>query len=83
MGAIFGILMRTILPIFAGLGAGAVLDKVAADKVPNYPAGGAVTPSLTGTDGKLDAKKIMWFVAITAVGTIIVRFVFKKLKIKI
>lgn len=83
MGAIVGLLMRTILPIFAGLGAGAVLDKVAADKVPNYPKGGAVTPSLTDETGKLNMTKIFWFVAVTAVGTIAVRFLFKKLKIKI
>jgi len=64
----------------AGIGAGTVLDKVAADKVPSYPAGG-VTPFNEG--GGLNFKKIAWFVGITIVSTIALKWVGKKFNIKI
>lgn len=80
---IFTMLLKTILPLLAGLGAGAVLDKVAADKIPQYPSGGAVTPALKDETGRFSIKKAAWFVGITAVGITLVTIVLKKMKIKL
>ena len=52
MGVIFDILM-SLLP---GIGAATILDKVAADKVPNYPSGG------------IGPKNLVWFIAAAVAG---------------
>lgn len=83
MGAIFSTILKTLLPLLAGLGAGAVLDKVAADKIPQYPSEGAVTPALKDASGNFSVKKIAWFVGIAAVGITIATMLFKKLRIKL
>jgi hypothetical protein len=67
MGVIFDILM-SLLP---GIGAATILDKVAADKVPNYPSGG------------IGPKNLVWFIAAAVAGAFAFRFIAKKLHLKI
>jgi len=72
--------IQIIIQIMAGIGAGTVLDKVAADKIPSYPSGGA-TPFNEG--GGLNFKKIAWFIAITIVSTFVIKWLGRKFNIKL
>jgi len=70
----FNIVLRALIPILAGIGVGKVADKVAADKIPSYPAEGIGT-GFTPT-------KILWFVVSAILGTIAVKFIGKQFNIK-
>lgn len=71
----FNIILRALIPILAGIGVGKVADKVAADKLPSYPAEGVATG--------FTMNKILWFVVSAVVGTIAVKFIGKQLNIKL
>jgi len=70
-----GIILRALVPILAGVGVGKVLDKTVADKLPQYPEG--------GISSGFETKKILWFIVASIVGTIAIKFIAKKLNIKI
>lgn len=74
-------IVKILVTVLSGVGVGAVLDKVAADKLPAYPQDG-VTPKDPATGG-LHISKILWFVAAAVVGTLVAKFIGKKLNIKI
>lgn len=87
MGAILRVIFQAVvkyaLPVGFGIGAGAVMDKVAADKLPSYPKEGIV-PALTGDpDGKTSIPKIIYILAAVTLGGLVAGFVIKKLRIKI
>jgi hypothetical protein len=71
----FNIVLRALIPILAGIGVGKVADKVAADKLPNYPAEGVGTGFTT--------SKILWFVVSAILGTMAVKFIGKQFNIKL
>ena len=71
MGVIITRVLAALIPILAGLGVGKVLDKTAADKLPGYEPHG-----LTG-------NKLLWFVVSAIAGTLLLKFLGKKLNIKI
>jgi hypothetical protein len=80
---LFQVIMKYALPVAAGIGAGAVLDKVAADKLPSYPEGGIV-PALTGdSSGKTSMPKILYILLAITLGGLAVTFVMRKLKIRL
>lgn len=76
-------LLRLILPLLAGLGAGSILDKFAADKLPSYPAEGIAAPITRDSTGALAPKKIIWFIVAAVAGTLLVKFIGRKLNIKL
>lgn len=87
MGALLRLIIQGFikyaLPVAAGIGAGAVMDKVAADKLPSYPAEG-IAPALIGTgDGKISIPKIIYILVAVTVGGLVVTFVMRKLKIRL
>jgi len=73
-------IVQIIIQIAAGIGAGTVLDKVAADKLPAYPEGGT-TPFKES--GGLNFKKIAWFIGITILSTLALKWLGKKFNIKL
>jgi hypothetical protein len=77
-------ILRLIIPLLAGLGAGSILDKFAADKLPSYPAEGIAAPITKDYNtGGIATSKIIWFVVAAVAGTLAVKFIGKKLNIKI
>jgi hypothetical protein len=75
--------IKYALPVAAGIGAGAVMDKVAADKLPAYPEGG-ILPALTGdSSGKTSIPKILYILLAVTVGSVVITFIIRKLKIRI
>ena len=83
MGALLVQVLRVGLTLLSGIGIGAMVDKVAGDKLPYYPKDGAVAPVTKDSSGNFAISKILWFVAVTVIGTLIVKFIGKKLNIKI
>jgi len=89
MSALIGTIVRTIFGLLAGVGVGAVMDKVAADKLPAYPSGGlglheVETNSTTGEIGrKLSIAKIIYIVAAGVIAALVIKFVAKKFNISI
>lgn len=71
----FNIVLRALIPILAGIGVGKVADKVAADKLPSYPAEGVGTGFTT--------SKILWFAVSAIVGSLAVKFIGKQFNIKL
>jgi len=71
----FNIVLRALIPILAGIGVGKVADKVAADKLPSYPAEGVGTGFTT--------NKIIWFVVSAIAGTLAIKFIGKTFNIKL
>lgn len=73
-----GSIVRLILQLGAGFGVGTLLDHYIGRKV-------TPEPPITVKDsaGNWDFKKIAWFLALMAVGTLAVRFIAKKLNLKI
>jgi hypothetical protein len=69
------LIIAAVVTIFSGIGVGKIADKVAADKVPAYPTEGIGT-------GWTPAK-IGFFVAAAVIGTVVTKFIGKKLNIKI
>lgn len=72
------LVVKTVLQLLAGVGIGAVMDKVAGDKLPSYPAGG-VTPK--DEAGKLNIPKIVYWIAAGVIGSIAWNVISKKFKI--
>jgi len=74
-------ILRVVLTLFAGVGAGAIADKVAPDA--NLNVVGDVVKS-TDESGmkKIDFVKVAKWVGLTIAGALLVNIVFKALKIK-
>ncbi len=72
------IIVKTVLQLLAGVGIGAVLDKVAGDKLPNYPAEGVLPKNEAG---QLHLPKLIYWVVAGVIGALAWNFVSKKLKI--
>lgn len=68
-------IIRTLITVLSGLGIGKLLDKFAADKVPEYPPEGIVSG--------LSIKKMLFLALASVVGAIFIKFLGKKLNIKI
>lgn len=79
MGIIIGSIIRIALQVLAGVGIGKVIDKIAADKVPNYV---PVTEGLVPGTG-FQPMKLVFTVVAFVIGAMVLIFVGKKLKIKI
>lgn len=79
MGALIGKTLGILLQLVAGVGIGAVLDKVAADKLPSYPAGGVVPKDEAG---KLNFPKIGYWILSGVIGILLWNWISKKLKLK-
>jgi hypothetical protein len=71
MGTIITRIFAALIPVFAGIGVGKIVDKTAADKLPNYESNG------------LAGKKLLWFAVSAVVGTLVVKFIGKKFNIKL
>jgi len=80
MSPLFRAIVKTLITLFAGVGTGAVLDKVAADKLPSYESG--TTDLVPGKSG-FKPMKLLYLAAAFIVGGILVYFIGKKMKIKI
>lgn len=76
MGAIITTFLRALVPILAGVGVGKALDKVAADKLPSYPADGV-------HESGFNWPKLAWLVVTMALGAVVVKLIGKKLNIKL
>jgi len=77
-------ILRLIIHLLAGLGAGSILDKFAADKLPAYPAEGVSAPITKDYQtGGINIPKIAWFLIAAIAGTFIVKFIGRKLNIKL
>jgi uncharacterized membrane protein len=81
MGTLIVKIIQVILQLLAGVGIGAAMDKVAADKLPQYPAGG-VTP-IYDQEGNFSIPKIGYFLLAGLIGVLAWRFIARKLKIKL
>jgi len=80
MGALLGNFIRIALQVLAGVGIGSVIDKVAADKVPNYePIASDLTPGKPG----FKPMKLLFTVLALGVGAMILMFIGKKMRIKL
>lgn len=75
MNALVQFLVKYGAGILMGWGVGAAADKVLPDKVPYYPPEG-VTEGLT-------IKKIAWLIILSAVAAMALKFIGRKLNIKI
>jgi len=80
MGALISRIIPVLLQLLAGVGIGAAMDKVAADKLPQYPPGG-VNPA-TDDKGNFNFPKLFYFIAAGLIGAFVWRIVARKLKIK-
>lgn len=76
MGALLARIIPTILSILSGVGVGAVMDKVAADKIPGYQ-----NPYKDETG--INWRRVLWTAITIAVGTILAAFIVKKLRLRI
>jgi len=68
--------IKLIIQVLAGVGIGALSDKIAADKVPNYQ---PVSPSAGG----INPTKIAFFVGSMVIGAIVTKWIGKKFNIKL
>jgi len=75
MGAIVQMVLRTAGMIFAGWGISSFADKVLPDKVPYYPEG--------GVNETLNPKKLLWLVIFSVLAAVIMKFIGRKLNIKL
>lgn len=80
MGAILARFIPVLLNLLAGVGIGAAMDKIAADKLPEYPKGG-INPA-TDDNGNFSIYKLLYFVIAGLIGAFVWKFIAKKLKIK-
>ena len=81
MGALIGVIIRTALGLLAGVGVGAVMDKVAADKLPGYPADGIAIHK--DSTGGLNIPRIVWFIIAGVIAAIALKFIGRKFNITI
>lgn len=79
MGVLFAVFMRGLITFAAGLGAAKVLDKVAGDKLPTGTAPAFPFQTATG----INWMRVILFVFIGAVAAVILKFLGKKLNVKI
>lgn len=79
MGTLITKTLGILLQLAAGLGIGAILDKVAGDKLPSYPAGGVVPKNETGG---LHFPKIAYWLISGVIGILLWNWISKKLKLK-
>jgi hypothetical protein len=75
MGTLIGKIISTFFQVAAGVGISHMVDKVAADKLPNYPAGG-ISPANEGI------PKLVYVVISGVIGILVWNFISKKLKLK-
>lgn len=80
MGALFGTIVKVLLQVLAGVGVGKVIDKVAADKIPNYE---PMEPGLAPWERGFKPMKLVFLVISFVLGGIVLAFVAKALKIKL
>jgi len=80
MGALLTRIVPVILQLFAGVGIGAAMDKFAADKLPSYPAEG-INPAGDGKGG-FSIPKLVYIILAGVIGTLVFRFIAKKLRMK-
>ncbi len=80
MSVLIKLIIQTALSIFAGVGVGKLVDKVAADKVPNYEP--VMTDLVPGTTG-FKPMKLVLTILFLAAGGFLVAFIAKKANIKI
>ena len=80
MGPLIGVIIKTILYIFTGVGVGKVLDKIVADKVPGYE---PIEPGLAPWESGFKPVKLIFLVISFVIGGIVLAFVAKKFKIRI
>jgi hypothetical protein len=76
MGALLGSIIRVALQVLAGVGIGHFADKLAADKLPAYPAGGV-------NIGFANIPRLVWIIIFFVAAFLMVRYVGKILKIKL
>lgn len=72
----FTAILRLILPLLAGVGISDMLDKFVKDKVP-----ATIYPEPVSPGFRL--PKLLWLIGAFVIGFLIVRFIGKKLNIKI
>ena len=90
MGALLRVIIKTAIQLLAGVGVGAILDKVAADKLPGYPKGSPIhlEPVLdpegnpTG-ETQFSLRKVLYFLGAGIIGVFLIRFIAKKMNITI
>lgn len=70
------LVIRTALMLFAGWGVSSAVDKVAADKVPNYQ---PVSLSATG----ITPMKIAFWLGSMVIGALVAKWIGKKFNIKL
>lgn len=58
-------IIKIVIQLAAGIGIGAVMDKVAADKLPEYPKEGIVPKT---ADGKIHIPKVAYLIGALAIG---------------
>jgi len=80
MGALIPAIIRIALQVLAGVGIGSVLDKVAADKVPNYQ---PVDSDINPLRPDFKPVKLIAFIVAFAAGAMLLKFIGKKLNIKL
>ena len=80
MGTLISKIIPVVLQLLAGVGIGAAMDKVAADKLPAYPKEG-VNPVSDGTAGGINLPKLGYFILAGVIGTLVFRFIAKKFRI--
>jgi hypothetical protein len=75
------LIIEILIKLFAGIGIGAMVDKVAADKLPAYPKSG-INPA-TDDNGNFSMPKLLYFLAAGVIGALVWKFVSRKLKIRL
>lgn len=71
-------LVRLIVQLGAGFGLGTLIDHFIGRKVTPEP-----PVNVRDASGGLDYKKIAWFLVVLAAGTLVVKFIARKLNLKI
>jgi len=78
MGALLSSFIKVALQVLAGVGIGSVLDKVAADKIPNYqPVSEDITPGRVG----FKPIKLLFTIIAIVIGVMVLRFIGKRFRI--
>lgn len=80
MGALLGSAARIIIQLLAGVGVAGVMDKFASDKLPSYPKEGI--SQANDASGNFHLPKLVYVIAAGVIGTLLLRFIGKKLRIK-
>jgi hypothetical protein len=75
MGALVQQVLKMALTLFAGWGIGKAADKVLPDKVPYYPQ--------EGVSEGMSPKKIVWLIVLSVVAGVVIKFIGRKMNIKL